>query len=43
MNLVIAGHISSDVLGMNLILDHIEKLDPIDIICTSGMVRVKRS
>ncbi|HET6351228.1 MAG TPA: NGG1p interacting factor NIF3 [Coriobacteriia bacterium] len=43
MNLVIAGHISSDVLGMNLILDHIEKLGPVDIICTSGMVRVKRS
>lgn len=43
MNLVIAGHISSDVLGMNLILDEIEKLGPIEIRCTSGMVRVKRS
>lgn len=43
LNLIIAGHISSDVLGMNLILDEIEKLGPIEIVCTSGMVRVKRS
>jgi len=43
LNLIIAGHISSDVLGMNLVLDEIEKLGPIEIICTSGMVRVKRS
>lgn len=42
LNLVIAGHISSDVLGMNLILDEIEKLGPVEIICASGMVRVKR-
>jgi len=43
LNLIIAGHISSDVLGMNLILDEIEKLGPVEIVCTSGMVRVKRS
>lgn len=43
LNLVIAGHISSDVLGMNLVLDEIEKLGPIEIHCASGMVRVKRS
>lgn len=42
LNLVIAGHISSDVLGMNLILDEIEKLGPVEIFCTSGMVRFKR-
>lgn len=42
LNLIIAGHISSDVLGMNLILDQIEKLGPIEVFCTSGMVRVKR-
>lgn len=42
LNLVLAGHISSDVLGMNLILDRIEKLGEIDVICTSGMVRVRR-
>jgi len=28
---------------MNLILDEIEKLGPIDIFCTSGMIRVKRT
>jgi putative NIF3 family GTP cyclohydrolase 1 type 2 len=43
LNLVIAGHISSDVLGMNLVLDEIEKLGQIEIVCASGMVRVKRS
>jgi putative NIF3 family GTP cyclohydrolase 1 type 2 len=43
LNLVIAGHISSDVLGMNLVLDEIEKLGPVEIVCTSGMVRVKRA
>jgi putative NIF3 family GTP cyclohydrolase 1 type 2 len=43
VNLVIAGHVSSDVLGMNLVLDDIEKLGAIEIHCTSGMIRVKRS
>ena len=42
MNLVIAGHISSDALGMNLILDEIEKRD-VKVYCTSGIVRVRRS
>lgn len=42
LNLVIAGHISSDVLGMNLVLDAIEKLGPVEVVCTSGMVRVRR-
>ncbi len=43
LNLVIAGHISSDVLGMNLVLDEIEKLGALEIHCASGMVRVKRT
>jgi hypothetical protein len=43
LNLVIAGHISSDVLGMNLVLDKIEAAGAIAIYCTSGMVRIKRS
>lgn len=44
LNLVIAGHVSSDVLGMNLVLDEIEKrLGAIEVHCASGMVRVKRS
>jgi len=43
LNLVVAGHISSDVLGMNLILDQVEKLGSVEIVCTSGMVRFARS
>jgi hypothetical protein len=43
INLVIAGHISSDVLGMNLVLDEIEKAGDIAVYCTSGMVRVSRA
>ncbi len=42
LNLVIAGHISSDVLGMNLILDEIEKVGDVHIVCASGMVRFRR-
>ena len=41
LNLVIAGHVSSDALGMNLILDRIES-QGVEVICTSGMVRVAR-
>lgn len=42
MNLVIAGHISSDCLGMNLVLDRIESKG-VKVYCTSGIVRVKRA
>ena len=42
MNLVIAGHISSDTLGMNLVLDRIES-QGVEVVCTSGIVRVRRS
>jgi putative NIF3 family GTP cyclohydrolase 1 type 2 len=41
MNLVLAGHISSDTLGMNLILDKIESRG-VKVYCTSGIVRVPR-
>lgn len=43
LNLVIAGHISSDTLGMNLVLDEVERAGDVEVHCTSGMVRVKRS
>lgn len=43
LNLVIAGHVSSDALGMNLVLDEVEKLGAVEIVCTSGMVRVSRA
>jgi len=42
LNLVIAGHVSSDAIGMNLVLDEIEKLGEVEIFTCSGMVRVKR-
>ena len=41
VNIIIAGHISSDSLGMNLFLDEIEKKG-IEIIPCSGLIRVKR-
>jgi putative NIF3 family GTP cyclohydrolase 1 type 2 len=41
LNVVIAGHISSDSLGMNLFLDELEKKG-IEIVCSSGLTRVKR-
>jgi hypothetical protein len=42
INLVIAGHMSSDSLGMNLLLDAYEAKG-ITIIPCSGLIRVKRS
>ncbi len=41
LNVVIAGHISSDSIGMNLFLDELEK-QGIEIIPFSGLIRVKR-
>jgi len=41
INLVIAGHMSSDSLGMNLLLDAFEK-EGIKIIPCSGLIRVRR-
>ena len=41
INVVIAGHISSDSLGMNLLLDKIEKRK-VEIIPLGGLIRVKR-
>jgi len=41
INVVIAGHMASDSLGMNLFLDQLEKKG-IEIIPTSGLIRVKR-
>lgn len=41
LNLVIAGHVSSDTLGMNLVLDEIENRG-VEVYVTSGMIRVRR-
>ncbi len=42
INVVIAGHISSDSLGMNLFLDELEK-QGIEIIPCSGLTRISRT
>ncbi|MBU0476878.1 Nif3-like dinuclear metal center hexameric protein [Patescibacteria group bacterium] len=42
LNVVIAGHMSSDSLGVNLFLDELEKKG-VEIIPCSGLIRVKRS
>lgn len=41
MNVVIAGHISSDSLGMNLFLDELEKRG-IEVVPCGGLIRVSR-
>lgn len=41
LNVVIAGHMSSDSIGMNLFLDNLEK-QGIEIVPCSGLIRVKR-
>ena len=41
INVVIAGHMASDSLGMNLFLDELEKKG-MEIIPVSGLIRVKR-
>ncbi|MFH1790212.1 MAG: NGG1p interacting factor NIF3 [bacterium] len=42
MNVIIAGHIASDSLGMNLFLDELEKKG-IDIVPAGGLIRVSRN
>ncbi len=42
MNVIIAGHIASDNVGLNLVLDELEKKEKLNIIPCSGFVRVKR-
>ena len=41
INVVIAGHIASDSLGMNLFLDELEK-QGIEVVPLSGLIRIKR-
>jgi putative NIF3 family GTP cyclohydrolase 1 type 2 len=42
LHVVIAGHISSDSLGLNLLLDAIEKRAPLQVLECSGFNRIKR-
>jgi putative NIF3 family GTP cyclohydrolase 1 type 2 len=43
LNSIVAGHISSDTLGMNLLLDAVEKVEPLTIIPCSGFRRFRRN
>lgn len=43
MNVVIAGHISSDNLGINLMLDDIQKKSKLNVIACSGFWRYSRT
>jgi putative NIF3 family GTP cyclohydrolase 1 type 2 len=43
INVIMAGHMASDTLGINLILDEIEKIEPFEeVVEMSGFRRVKR-
>lgn len=42
INIIIAGHIASDTLGLNLMLDEVEKKEKLNIIGCSGFKRNKR-
>jgi len=42
IHVVIAGHISSDTLGFNLLLDVIEKSGPLAVVECSGFKRIRR-
>jgi len=41
INVIVAGHMASDSLGMNLFLDELAKQN-IEVIATSGLIRIKR-
>ena len=42
INVVIAGHMASDTIGINLFLDEIYRKEPMDVISTSGFERIRR-
>lgn len=43
INVVIAGHIASDTLGLNLLLDELQKKEKLEIISCSGFQRIKHN
>jgi putative NIF3 family GTP cyclohydrolase 1 type 2 len=43
LNVIIAGHISSDILGLNLLFDEIEKEEKLKFTGISGFERMRRS
>jgi len=43
LNVVMAGHISSDTLGLNLLFDELEKDEPFVFVGVSGFERIRAS
>lgn len=43
INVIVAGHMASDTLGINLFLDEVDKQEPMEIIPTSGFERIRRT
>lgn len=43
LNIVVAGHIASDTLGLNLLLDAIDPDNELEFVCVSGFQRRRRS
>jgi putative NIF3 family GTP cyclohydrolase 1 type 2 len=43
LNVVIAGHVSSDTLGLNLLFDEIEKDGVLEFVTVSGFERIRRA
>lgn len=43
LNVIIAGHISSDVLGLNLLFDEVEKEGKLEFVSVSGFERIRRN
>jgi putative NIF3 family GTP cyclohydrolase 1 type 2 len=41
LNIVLAGHISSDTLGLNLLFDEIEREEPLEFVGVSGFARTR--
>lgn len=42
LNVIVAGHVSSDTLGLNLLFDEIEKEEPLEFVGVSGFERIRR-
>lgn len=43
LNVIIAGHIASDVFGLNLLFDQMEKEETFDFLCVSGFERLRQA
>jgi len=39
---IVAGHVSSDVLGLNVLFDEIEKEEKLEFVGVSGFERIRR-